>query len=106
MVAKRGIESKCVMGQQLIVRHVVVVRLQAPTNQRRRHEAAGGYPSAEALDPTIARGVDLVVDGGATPGGRPSTLLDLTGERPRIVRAGAVPAEDLTRVLGFPPRSA
>jgi len=62
--------------------------------------------SAEALDPMIARGVDLVVDGGATPGGRPSTLLDLTGERPRIVRAGAVPAEDLTRVLGFPPRSA
>jgi L-threonylcarbamoyladenylate synthase len=34
--------------------------------------------------------VDLVLDGGATPGGPASTLLDLTAEPPRIVRPGAV----------------
>lgn len=34
--------------------------------------------------------VDLVLDGGPTPGGPASTLLDLTGPRPRVLRAGAV----------------
>jgi L-threonylcarbamoyladenylate synthase len=34
--------------------------------------------------------VELIVDGGLTPGGAPSTVLDLTAEPPRIVRQGAV----------------
>jgi L-threonylcarbamoyladenylate synthase len=41
------------------------------------------------------RGVDLVLDAGATPGGAPSTLLDLTVNPPRVVRQGAVVVRDL-----------
>ena len=36
--------------------------------------------------------VDLIIDGGATPGGLASTIVDLTQTRPRILRQGAVPA--------------
>lgn len=40
-----------------------------------------------------------VVDGGELPG-TPSTVLDLTGEEPRVLREGAVPAEEaLERAL-------
>jgi len=35
-----------------------------------------------------------VLDGGPSPSGQPSTIIDLTGE-PRIVREGAVPASAL-----------
>ncbi len=35
--------------------------------------------------------VDLLVDGGTTPGGLPSTLLDATIDPPRVVRRGAFP---------------
>ncbi|HTY41089.1 MAG TPA: L-threonylcarbamoyladenylate synthase [Thermoanaerobaculia bacterium] len=35
--------------------------------------------------------VDVLVDGGATPGGLPSTLLDATVDPPRVLRAGAFP---------------
>ena len=35
--------------------------------------------------------IDVLVDGGRTPGGRPSTLLDATVEPPRVLRAGAFP---------------
>jgi len=31
-----------------------------------------------------------VLDGGATPGGEPSTVLDVTVDPPRVIRAGAV----------------
>lgn len=34
--------------------------------------------------------VDLIIDGGATPGGRPSTVLDLGSDPPLLLRAGAV----------------
>ncbi len=44
--------------------------------------------------------VDLVIDGGATPGGSPSTIVDLTAERPRILREGRVPAGRITALLG------
>jgi len=37
---------------------------------------------------------DLALDGGLTPGGEPSTLVDLTGDSPRLVRPGRVSWED------------
>ncbi|MDP2914179.1 MAG: L-threonylcarbamoyladenylate synthase [Candidatus Aminicenantes bacterium] len=43
--------------------------------------------------------VDLIVDGGPTPGGLPSTIVDLTLDRPRILRAGAVSAAALRKYL-------
>jgi L-threonylcarbamoyladenylate synthase len=46
--------------------------------------------SASGVLAYFPEGVDLVLDGGPTPGGEPSTVLDLTAEPPRIVRQGAV----------------
>jgi L-threonylcarbamoyladenylate synthase len=34
--------------------------------------------------------LDVVLDGGPTAGGEPSTVLDVTVEPPRVLRAGAV----------------
>lgn len=45
--------------------------------------------AAEVAD-SFPEGIDLLLDGGPTPGGAPSTLLDLTGERPRVLRQGIV----------------
>ena len=36
------------------------------------------------------RGLAIVLDGGATAGGAPSTVLDVTVDPPRVLRAGAV----------------
>jgi L-threonylcarbamoyladenylate synthase len=43
--------------------------------------------------------VDLLVDGGPAPGGLPSTIVDLTGERPRILREGRIPASQIETLL-------
>ena len=40
-------------------------------------------------------GLDLVLDGGTTPGGEPSTVLDLTAEPARVLRQGAVIVRDV-----------
>ena len=46
--------------------------------------------------------IDLVVDGGETPIGIESTVLDLTVDPPTILRPGAIPKEEIEDVLGRP----
>ncbi len=43
--------------------------------------------------------VDLIVDGGKTSGTRPSTVLDMTSEKPRVLREGMIPVTKLRRYL-------
>jgi L-threonylcarbamoyladenylate synthase len=43
--------------------------------------------------------VDLVLDGGPAHGGPPSTVVDLSHDRPTILRAGAVPIDRIEAVL-------
>jgi L-threonylcarbamoyladenylate synthase len=52
----------------------------------------------------IREGAAAVVDGGELPGS-PSTVIDLTGLEPRILREGALPAAEALRRLDSPVRS-
>jgi len=52
----------------------------------------------------IRQGAAALVDGGELPGS-PSTVIDLTGEKPRILREGALPAEEALRRLDAAVRS-
>jgi L-threonylcarbamoyladenylate synthase len=52
----------------------------------------------------IRSGAGAELDGGRVPG-TPSTVVDLTGAEPRVLREGAVPADDVLRRLGSAVRS-
>jgi L-threonylcarbamoyladenylate synthase len=43
----------------------------------------------------LGDGLDVLLDGGPCPIGQPSTILDLSGTMPRILRQGAIPPADL-----------
>jgi len=43
----------------------------------------------------LGSGLDLLIDGGKTPGGKPSTIVDVTGESMRIVREGVLSREEI-----------
>lgn len=49
----------------------------------------------EVLDYNLE--LDAILDGGPTPGGAPSTLVDLTADPPRCVREGAIVWADVLR---------
>jgi L-threonylcarbamoyladenylate synthase len=55
----------------------------------------GAPPPAAAaeLDPGLAARLDLVLDGGPAPGGRPSTVVAVEGDGLSLLRPGAVPFE-------------
>jgi L-threonylcarbamoyladenylate synthase len=43
--------------------------------------------------------IDLILDAGRTPGGPPSTIVDVSDDSPRLVRPGAIPWEKIVRCL-------
>jgi L-threonylcarbamoyladenylate synthase len=43
--------------------------------------------------------IDIVVDGGPSPGGAPSTIVDLTSPEPRILRIGKIPEARIRAAL-------
>ena len=52
------------------------------------------------IERTLGEDVDLLIDTGPTRGGAPSTIVDVTGPAPRLVRAGAVSWDDIQAWLG------
>lgn len=92
----------------------VAVRAPAHKGAQAVLRAAGcpvAAPSANLsgrLSPTMAahvaalpaERVDLVLDGGACPLGLESSIIDMTGERPMLLRAGALTLEAIAACLG------
>jgi L-threonylcarbamoyladenylate synthase len=64
----------------------------------------GRDPQTLADVPEEIRAGSVCLDGGTLPG-TPSTVIDLTGSKPRVLREGAVAAEDALRRLQAPVRS-
>lgn len=57
-----------------------------------------GQPSPSTAEDVFAQlngRIPLIIDGGKTPGGTPSTLVDCTGENIRILREGPLSLEEL-----------
>ena len=51
--------------------------------------------TAEAVIAAVGDRLDLLVDGGTTPGGVPSTVVAFAGDDLRVLRVGAIPAAHL-----------
>lgn len=67
-----------------------------------------GAPDARSAGEVVTElgeRIDLVVDGGPSPGGVPSTVVDCSGDVVRILRTGAIPADVIVarlRAAGLP----
>jgi len=55
--------------------------------------------AAEVVE-QLGESVDIIIDGGRCPGGIESTVIDLTGESPRLLREGAISRAELESVIG------
>lgn len=63
-----------------------------------------GKPSAQSA-PEVIRyfgdRIDLILDGGERTVCAPSTILDVSFEKPRLIREGAIPIKTIEKKLGF-----
>jgi len=78
----------------------LIRRLKAPVTATSANLSGRGDISEPAEITALFEGkVDLIIDGGRTPGRQPSTVVDLAGKKPRLIRAGAIPASALAAYL-------
>ncbi|AIJ21440.1 L-threonylcarbamoyladenylate synthase [Amycolatopsis methanolica] len=62
--------------------------------------------SAEEAQEQLGESVSVYLDGGPSGEPVPSSIVDLTGDEPVLLRAGAVSAEAVSEVLGAPVKTA
>jgi L-threonylcarbamoyladenylate synthase len=55
---------------------------------------------AEHVVKSLGGRIDCLLDGGPTPGGLESTVIDLTSTTPRLLRLGPIPPRDLEAIVG------
>jgi L-threonylcarbamoyladenylate synthase len=55
--------------------------------------------TAAEVEQAIGRGTALVIDGGPSPGGLASTIVDVSGAVPRLIREGPVPFDRVLESL-------
>lgn len=56
--------------------------------------------TAQHVLTSLGEGVDLILDGGSTPGGIESTVLDLTSDPPRLLRPGLITPGEIESTIG------
>ena len=62
---------------------------------------SSGQPSpltAQEVEEQLGQGIDYIIDGGRCPGGKESTIVDVSTGKPVILRAGAIPPEKIREI--------
>jgi L-threonylcarbamoyladenylate synthase len=73
--------------------------IAAPSANRSGHVSP---TTAAHVEADLGGRVAMILDGGATPVGLESTVIDATGEAPIVLRLGAIARDQVARVLGHP----
>ena len=78
-------------------------QLGRPITGTSANRSGGPDPStAESVQNQFHNTIDMILRGGSAPAGRSSTVLDITGNQPKVLRHGAVSVEQLERIYGGP----
>jgi len=77
--------------------HAVGRPLAAPSANRSQHLSP---TRAEHVASSLGKAVDLILDSGPTEAGLESTILDLCGPRPRILRPGPIAPAEIAALIG------
>ena len=77
--------------------------LSAPITGTSANIAGGLNPiTAQEVADQLDGRIDLIIDRGSCPGAQPSTIVDISGGSPAILREGVIPHTAIEEVCGLP----
>jgi L-threonylcarbamoyladenylate synthase len=80
-----------------------LLRLTGPLAVTSANISGVGSPStAPGVEAQLGGRIPLILDGGVTPGGMPSTIVDCTRGQPIILREGPISLDEILEALGSP----
>ncbi len=83
------------------VPRLLAERLEAPiTGTSANLSGMSPVATAEEAERQFGNMIDLVLDAGSAPKGHASTIVDLTGPEPRILREGAITRRQIEKACG------
>jgi len=89
IAASRGVSTLAVRIPASRALRELLLAVGPLTGTSANRSGAPPLSDADAVEAGLRREIDVLVDGGRTPGGLPSTLLDATREPPVVLRRGA-----------------
>lgn len=98
----RAVSATATVAVRIPDHHVARALLRAAGPLAVTSANISGEPSpttAQEAHTQLAGRIPLILDGGKTPGGIPSTLVDCTGDKPLILREGPLTLENLISAL-------
>jgi L-threonylcarbamoyladenylate synthase len=84
----------------LFLRQVIRALGEPITGTSANRSGSPSCRTAQEVERDLGDAVDLIIDGGPSRIGRESTVIDITEERPRILREGAILGKEVERVVG------
>lgn len=95
-------EGTVMLRMPLQVETIELLRRTGPmavsSANKTRHAPAHNITDAQSQ---LGEDIAVYLDAGTSAIGVPSSIIDLSGERPRLIRDGAISAEDIATVLGI-----
>ncbi len=91
VVSSQGKVAVRISSHPLLRTLAATLRVPLVATSANRH---GEPPAAAfaAVNPQLAAAADVIIDGGPCPGGRPSTIVDVTTSPPQLLRDGQIPS--------------
>lgn len=93
------------IGVRLVAHPVAAALVRAAgaplTGTSANISGTGGCPTVGRCDAQLIQNVDLVLDAGPLAGGPGSTVVDVTGDSPVVLREGFVPAKAIMKAFKY-----
>lgn len=100
-LARAGLDTVALRVPAHPIAHALLEAVHRPVVAPSANRSGHVSPTTADHVMTDLRGrVDAVIEGGQTPLGLESTIVDCTGERPRLLRPGAIAREELEAATG------
>lgn len=105
---KAGFDSLALAGGDTValrapdhaIARAIIAGLGRPVTGTSANRSGGPDPAtADDVRRELGAKVDFVIDGGACPGARPSTIVDCTVDPPIVLRQGAIPESEVRAAL-------
>ena len=101
LLASAGLDTVAIRAPDHLVAQALLRETGRPIAAPSANRSGRVSPTAAAhVAEEVEASVALILDDGSTPVGIESTVLDLSGETPALLRPGAVTLEELTELLG------
>lgn len=101
LLVSAGLDTVAVRVPDHVVAHALLAAAACPVAAPSANPSGRVSPTTAAhVAESLGGAVALILDGGPCEVGIESTVVDLSGDEPRLLRPGGVAAEDLERVVG------